>query len=98
MKVTAVGAPSVPIQQMAKGAGGGPAGAGFADKLTNAIDGVSDQSVAADDKLAKLASGEEVDLHGTMIALEEADITLRTMVAVRDKVVSAYQEIMNMAI
>jgi flagellar hook-basal body complex protein FliE len=33
-----------------------------------------------------------------MIAMEEADITLRTMVTVRDKVVSAYQEIMNMAI
>ena len=59
---------------------------------------VSNQSVAADDKLAQLASGQDIDLHGTMIALEEADITLRTMVAVRDKVVGAYQEIMNMAI
>ena len=98
MKVAAVGAPSVPIQQLAKGAGGGAAESGFADRLTSAIDGVSDQSIAADDKLAKLASGQEVDLHGTMIAMEEADITLRTMVAVRDKVVSAYQEIMNMAI
>ena len=55
-------------------------------------------SFVADDKLSKLASGEDTDLHGTMIALEEADITLRTMVAVRDKVVGAYQEIMNMSI
>ncbi len=54
--------------------------------------------MAVDDKLAELASGENVDLHGTMIALEEAEITLRTMTAVRDKVVGAYQEIMNMSI
>ena len=66
--------------------------------MASAVDGVSEQQLAADDKLAQLASGENVDLHGTMIALEEAEITLRTMAAVRDKVVGAYQEIMNMSI
>jgi flagellar hook-basal body complex protein FliE len=94
MKITSVGAPKTLIQD-AKKAG---SGAGFADSLTSAIDRVSDKGIAADDKLAQLASGKDIDLHGTMIALEEADITLRTMVAVRDKVVGAYQEIMNMAI
>jgi flagellar hook-basal body complex protein FliE len=96
MKITNVGRPQLPIQEATGGQGAG--GAGFAGKLGVAIDRVSDQQVAGDDKLAQLASGKDVDLHGTMIALEEADITLRTMVTVRDKVVSAYQEIMNMAI
>jgi flagellar hook-basal body complex protein FliE len=96
MQITPMGAPRVPIQNAIKGAES--SGDGFADKLTGAIDNVSDKSIAADDKLAQLASGKDVDLHGTMIAMEEADITLRTMVAVRDKVVNAYQEIMNMAI
>ena len=45
-----------------------------------------------------MASGKEVDLHGAMIALEEADITLRTMVTARDKVIEAYQQLMNMTI
>jgi len=96
MKVTSIGAPQSPIRNA--GGANGPGGTGFSDKLSSAIDRVSDQQLAADDKLAQLASGQDVDLHGTMIALEEADITLRTMVTVRDKVVSAYQEIMNMAI
>ena len=96
MKVVSVGAAKSPILE--SGAAKQSGGAGFSGKLSSAIDRVSDQQVAADDKLAQLASGKDVDLHGTMIALEEADITLRTMVTVRDKVVSAYQEIMNMAI
>jgi flagellar hook-basal body complex protein FliE len=33
-----------------------------------------------------------------MIALEEADIALRTMVSVRNKLVGAYEQVMNMAI
>ena len=106
MTITSVGAPRIPIQEPRAGEGvgglGSPAGVGpkggFADKLAEAVDGVSDKQLGADDKLSKLASGEDTDLHGTMIALEEADITLRTMVAVRDKVVGAYQEIMNMSI
>tara|TARA_B100001250_G_scaffold372854_1_gene358623 strand:- start:358 stop:648 length:291 start_codon:yes stop_codon:yes gene_type:complete len=96
MKISSVSAAKLPIQE--SGIGKGPSGAGFSDKLGEAIDRVSDQQIAGDDKLAQLASGKDVDLHGTMIALEEADITLRTMVTVRDKVVGAYQEIMNMAI
>lgn len=106
MIITGSGAPGIPIAEArsTEGVGGIGAGSGvapkntFADKLATAVDGVSDQQLAADDKLAELASGENVDLHGTMIALEEAEITLRTMTAVRDKVVGAYQEIMNMSI
>jgi flagellar hook-basal body complex protein FliE len=33
-----------------------------------------------------------------MIALQEADITLRMMVATRDKVVEAYQTVMNITV
>jgi len=106
MIITGAGAPSIPITELTKSEGIGSLGPGsgaaptntFADKLATAVDGVSNQQLAADDKLAQLASGENADLHGTMIALEEAEITLRTMTAVRDKVVGAYQEIMNMSI
>ena len=106
MKITSIGAPRVAIQeprsvegvgQLGQAPGAGPKGA-FGEKLAQAVDKVSDQQLQADDKLAKLASGEDTDIHGTMIALEEANITLRTMSTVRDKVVSAYQEIMNMSI
>ena len=70
----------------------------FESVLKGALSNVNALQNNADSAVADLASGKNVDLHGTMIALEEADITLRTMVTVRDKVVGAYQEIMNMAI
>ncbi len=73
-------------------------GGSFADTLQNAMDSVNETQVGADDKLAELAAGQTPDLHGTMIALQEADITLRAMVSVRDKVVDAYQQVMNMQI
>lgn len=65
------------------------------DSQVGQVDGLQHQ---ADDAMRLLASGEQVDLHGTMIALEKADIALRTMVSVRDKLVNAYEQVMNMAI
>jgi flagellar hook-basal body complex protein FliE len=70
----------------------------FSDKMSDAIRNVDKSQFHADDKLRQLASGKNVDIHGTMIAMEEADITLRTMTSVRDKVVDAYQKLMNMNI
>jgi len=70
----------------------------FGEALASAIDNVDAVREAADSKLAGLASGENVDLHGTMIALSKADVVLRTMVTVRDKAIGAYEAIMNMAI
>jgi flagellar hook-basal body complex protein FliE len=82
----------------AKPATTGTPSTSFADTLESALDSVNESQAQADDKLAELAAGKTPDLHGTMIALQEADITLRTMVSVRDKVVDAYQQVMNMQI
>jgi flagellar hook-basal body complex protein FliE len=74
-------------------------GAGdFAEQLNNAITKVDAAQHESDELLAKLASGESVDLHNTMISLQKADISMRTLVAVRDKVVSAYEQILNMSV
>jgi len=74
-------------------------GAGdFAQQLNTAIGKVDSAQHQSDDLLAKLASGESVDLHNTMISLQKADISMRTLVAVRDKVVSAYEQILNMSV
>jgi flagellar hook-basal body complex protein FliE len=73
-------------------------GEGFAAHLDAAVGKVDGAQHTADSALAELASGENVDLHGTMMKLQQADISMRTMVTVRDKVVEAYQTIMNMTI
>jgi len=70
----------------------------FENVLKGALDNVNSLQENADTAVADLASGRNVDLHGTMIALEKADISLRTMASVREKFVRAYETIMNMAI
>jgi flagellar hook-basal body complex protein FliE len=69
--------------------------ASFADKVTDAVSSVNDAQKKGESALSALASGREVDLHGSMIALEEADIALRTMVSVRDRAIGAYEQLMN---
>jgi flagellar hook-basal body complex protein FliE len=73
-------------------------GVSFGDQLEEAVQWVNRQQLEADSAVSAMASGEDVDLHGTMIALEEANISLRTMVAARDKVVEAYQLLLNLNI
>lgn len=70
----------------------------FSHFLESAIDSVNRRQVEADAKVYNVATGQDVDLHGQMIALEEANISLRTMASVRDKVVEAYQTIWNMQV
>jgi len=70
----------------------------FGDRLDKAIGKVNTAQQDSDELLSQLASGENVDLHNTMISLQKADITMRTLVSVRDKLVGAYEQIMNMSI
>ena len=103
MSVTAVSSISIPQLQSVDASSSlttatKTEGLDFTTQMGEAIESVNDMQIQADDALSALASGEEVDLHGTMIALQEADIALRTMVSVRDKVISAYEQVMNMSI
>jgi len=75
-----------------------PAAPGFAELLTSGVERVDDLQHNADNILQELALGGDVDLHGAMIALEQAEIGLRAMVSVRDKLMTAYEQLMNMAI
>ncbi len=45
-----------------------------------------------------LQSGDAKHLHEVMIAVEEADISLRMLVQMRNKALTAYEEIMRMQI
>ena len=73
-------------------------GSDFGSAMVDAVQGVENQQAEADNAMFRVASGQETDLHGMMIALEEANIALRAMASVRDKVVEAYQQIWNMPI
>src|SRR5438128_11005012 len=69
-------------------------GGSFGKLLTEAIQQVNDVEKGSQTELQKFL-GNESDLHTVMIALEKADLSFQMMMQVRNKIVSAYQEIMK---
>jgi flagellar hook-basal body complex protein FliE len=46
----------------------------------------------------KLMTGESQNVHQTMIALQKADVSFQLMMQIRNKIVSAYEEIQRMQV
>jgi flagellar hook-basal body complex protein FliE len=72
------------------------AGGGFAATLKSAIDEMGELSSQAETKVAGVLEGTGVDVHSALIAVEKADLSFQLMMQVRNKIVSAYQEISRM--
>ncbi|NOY13975.1 MAG: flagellar hook-basal body complex protein FliE [Deltaproteobacteria bacterium] len=70
----------------------------FAEALKDSLSEVNQAQIAADRAAEQVAAGKTKNLHEAMIKLEEADISLRMVVQVRNKVVEAYQEVMRMQV
>lgn len=66
--------------------------------FSEVINSLNDSQLQADDLVSKLAAGEDVDLHEVIIGLEENDVNFRVTMAIRDKLVDAYREVMRMNI
>lgn len=73
-------------------------GTSFADTLKKAINEVNDMQQVANKKAQDLAVGKTDNVADVMIATEKADIALRVMVQVRNKIIDAYNEIMRMQV
>jgi flagellar hook-basal body complex protein FliE len=70
---------------------------GFGEFLSNAMKD-SAQTIRQGEKMAAQQVAGKADIVDVVNAVNAAEITLDTVVAVRDKVVAAYQSIMNMPI
>jgi flagellar hook-basal body complex protein FliE len=70
----------------------------FTGVLKHAINTINQAQIEADQAVQELATGNEKDIHQTMIALEKAEVSFQLMMQVRNKIVSAYEEIMRMQI
>ncbi len=73
-------------------------GEGFAAQIKESISAVNRKQMDAGKAAAELASGQSSNIHEVMIKMEEAEISTRLMVQIRNKVVDAYQEIMRMQV
>ena len=73
-----------------------PVGGGFADLLGKAMGQLQAVSDTADQKVNALATGQDVELHDVMLALETESIAISLATQVRNKAVEAYQEVFRM--
>ncbi|AGG90073.1 flagellar hook-basal body complex protein FliE [Rhodanobacter denitrificans] len=73
--------------------------ADFSDVLKQSLSAVGRNQLEAGHLAASFERGDPgADLGRTMIAVQKADLSLRTVVEVRNKLVDAYKEIMNMPV
>jgi flagellar hook-basal body complex protein FliE len=77
------------------GSGSGPS---FRDVLGSAIGEVEGARSDANQGVSRFLSGEGDDLHSVILASQRAELEFDMFLQVRNKVVSAYQEIMRMQV
>jgi len=75
-----------------------PAGGGFADTLKTALDGVNATQAHASELSAAYERGEVTDIAKVMLARQESGVAFEATLQVRNKLLSAYQEIMRMGV
>jgi len=93
-----------PLQGPGKAAGALPDGLqpagipneGFSHMLDGLVASVSGKSAQADAITTGVLLGDSGQLHQSVIAMQEASTSLDLMVAVRNKLVESYQELMRM--
>jgi len=72
--------------------------ANFEKTLKDAIEKVNDLQLKADKAAQDLAAGRTDNIAEVMIAAEKADIALRLMMQVRNKMIESYQEVMKIQV
>jgi len=77
---------------------GATGGAGFGQALQQAIAGLNSLETGADTATTALAAGNTADLATAVVAAEKANLGLELAVQVRNRAISAYQQIMQMQI
>ena|SRR5208283_43219 len=85
-------APASPILPAGESTGGGA----FQEALTTAIQNVEAFGNNASASVQRFLSGEGEELHTTIMATQRAELAFELFLQARNKVVSAYQEIMRM--
>ncbi len=97
--VTSGIAPIADVVQTGAAGGAGVSGtSGFLDSLKSAIGKVNDAEMEAGRAIDTLMTGETQDVHRTMVALQQADVSFQLMMQIRNKLVAAYEEIQRMQV
>jgi len=71
-------------------------GPSFKDTLSGFLNDVNAMHLRSDEKIMKMAAGEITDVHQVMNAAEEAKTAFNMMMEMRNRVMTAYEEVMRM--
>jgi flagellar hook-basal body complex protein FliE len=85
------------VDPASAGAGGASAAGGFGDILKSAMADTMKATKTAENQMTLQAQG-KAQLIDVVTAVSDAGQSLSTVMAIRDQVISAYQEIMRMPI
>jgi len=67
----------------------------FAETLKQSIAEINQLQLQADQAMQELAAGKSSNVQETILAVEKADVSFKLMMEVRNKIISAYQEVMR---
>jgi flagellar hook-basal body complex protein FliE len=70
----------------------------FADMLNSMIDQTNTAQLGGEQAISDLESGKAEHLHEVMIRMEEADLSIRALMQLRNKAKAAYDEVMQIQI
>lgn len=73
-------------------------GPSFTDHLRQGVNEVNGKAVTADKMAMDLATGKTENIHETMLAASQAELSFNLMVQLRNKALEAYSEIMRMPV
>ena len=68
----------------------------FASMLEGAIQGIENTGNNAQQAIQSLINGDGAELHSVALAVQRADLAFDLGLQIRNKIVSAYQEVMRM--
>ena len=96
LKIKSIHSLSLPRAEKGESTPAAP-GSDFKKILSNSIQEVNKLQTQANEAVQGMVLG-KTDIHTAMIAMEKSGISFRLMMAVRNKMISAYEEVMRMQI
>jgi flagellar hook-basal body complex protein FliE len=70
----------------------------FSEVLKSALDDVSNVEKTAEEQIKQAITGDDANVHKTLIAVEKADLSFKLMMEIRNKLMDAYNEIMRIRV
>ncbi len=73
-----------------------PAKSGFSDTAKKYMESVNDQQVESNNSIKDMLTGKNQDITSVVTEVAKADVSFKLLVGVRNKLIEAYKQTMNM--